>query len=176
MEDQKSQGVQGPRYKQTAGEPDQSQQPPVQPIFARGYDISPRTSRQTLLSLRPESPRSRHPEGRSKPPTEGQETSNRTKLASAAIAQSMLTDLVKCPPHTRAGSEVGSTPARPTGGWHIRRQDADDNDQREVRENSASDWRTEWAMDTFLKALEKVYAVEPRTASWKPPPSGNPSV
>ena len=29
---EKSQGVQGPRFEQTVGEPDQSQQPPVQPI------------------------------------------------------------------------------------------------------------------------------------------------
>ena len=32
---------------------------------------------------------------------------------------------------------------------------------RTLRENPSSDWRKEWNMDTFLKALEEVYSVEP---------------
>ena len=32
---------------------------------------------------------------------------------------------------------------------------------RTLRENPASDWRKDWNMDTFFKALEEVYAVEP---------------
>ena len=32
---------------------------------------------------------------------------------------------------------------------------------RTLCENPASDWRKDWNMDTFLKALEEVYAVEP---------------
>ena len=50
--------VQGPRHKQTVGEHKQSQQPPVQPIYARGYDTCPWTTRQTLNGPRTESPRS----------------------------------------------------------------------------------------------------------------------
>ena len=39
---------------------------------------------------------------------------------------------------------------------------------RTLRENPSSHWRKEWVMDTFLKALEEVYAFGS--------PSGNPSV
>ena len=59
---------------------------------------------------------------------------NEADTVITAIAQSMLTG----PPVTlssanlssKQGSEVGATPAHPIGGQHIRRQDADDNDQR----------------------------------------------
>jgi len=33
---------------------------------------------------------------------------------------------------------------------------------RTLRKNPASDWRKDWNMDTFLKALEEVSAVEPK--------------
>ena len=75
-----SQGVQGPRHTQTVEPHEQSQQPPVQPICARGYDTSLRTTRQTLSGPGAESPRSRQPEPK-QAPTEGPETSNRTRRA-----------------------------------------------------------------------------------------------
>ena len=31
---------------------------------------------------------------------------------------------------------------------------------RTLRENPSSNWRTEWTMDVFLKAMEEVYALE----------------
>ena len=33
---------------------------------------------------------------------------------------------------------------------------------RTLRKNPASDWRKDWKMDAFLKALEEVYTVEPK--------------
>ena len=33
---------------------------------------------------------------------------------------------------------------------------------RTLRKNPSSNWRQDWAMDTFLKALEEFYAVEPK--------------
>ena len=32
---------------------------------------------------------------------------------------------------------------------------------RTLRENPSNDWKGEWHMDTFLKALEEVYSLEP---------------
>ena len=32
---------------------------------------------------------------------------------------------------------------------------------RTLRENPSNDWKGEWSMDTFLKALEEVYSLEP---------------
>ena len=34
-----------------------------------------------------------------------------------------------------------------------------------LRENPSSNWRTEWTMDVFLKAMEEVYALEWKTIS-----------
>ena len=47
---------------------------------------------------------------------------------------------------------------------------------RTLRENPSSNWRQDWAMDTFLKALEEVYTLEPRDRFMETTPSGNPSV
>ena len=63
-------------------------------------------------------------------------------------------DPVERPLHTTRGSEVGGPPARATGSWHLRCQDADNDNQRKVLDND----RVE---DSDI-ALEEVNAVEPR--------------
>ena len=168
MDDQKSQGVQGPRNKQTVGEPDQSQQPPVQPIFARGDDTSPRTSRQTPHSLRPETPRIRHPDvtsGCSEPPprVKRQATgrgrygdhSHRTKYAH------WVSGPVKWIAHQHVQLEAGTFDARTLATTIIERSwtmiGFKIDSSRTLRENPPNNWRADWTMDTFLKALDHLH-------------------
>jgi hypothetical protein len=52
---------------------------------------------------------------------------------------------------------VGSPPARTVGSGHFRQQDVDYN-----LEDDHVHWRQDWNVHSFLRALEEVYALEPK--------------
>ena len=114
-------------------------------------------------------------------PTEGQETSNRTKRASPSqplhracsgppvtLSSAHLTSeqVAKWVQHQRTQLEAGTFDARTLTTTISKRSWTMIGfkivSSRTLRKNPASDWRKDWKMDAFLKALEEVYTVEPK--------------
>ena len=146
-------------------------------IFERGDDTSPRTSRpKSLGSDTPMSPQS----GANLNRRSRDKQTDEAGMAITAIAQSMLTEPpvtrsnahltpqeeAKWVAHQRVQLKAGTFDARTLSttiserswtmiGFKI-------SSSRILREYPSSNWKKDWTMDTFLEALEEVYALEPK--------------